>query len=60
MMLTTHPHLVLRSWVSRSYTSSLHYASMVCSGTASPFTLIEVLLDLHMKHGLYFTDTNQN
>jgi hypothetical protein len=32
--LTTHPHLVLRSRMSRSYTSSLPNASMACSGTA--------------------------
>jgi hypothetical protein len=37
MTLTTHPHLVLRSWMSRSYTSSLLSASMACSGTASLF-----------------------
>jgi hypothetical protein len=28
------PHLVLRSWMSRSYTSSPPSASVVCSGTA--------------------------
>jgi hypothetical protein len=32
--LTTHPHLVPRSRMSRSYTSSLPSASMACSGTA--------------------------
>jgi hypothetical protein len=32
--LTTHPHLVPRSWMSRSYTSSLPSASTTCSETA--------------------------
>jgi hypothetical protein len=32
--LTTHPHLVPRSGMSRSYTSSPPSASMACSGTA--------------------------
>jgi hypothetical protein len=32
--LTTHLHLVPRSWMSRSYTSSPPSASMACSGTA--------------------------
>jgi hypothetical protein len=32
--LTTHSHLVPKSWMSRSYTSSLPSASMTCSGTA--------------------------
>jgi hypothetical protein len=32
--LTTHPHLVQRSRMSRSYTSSPPRATMVCSGTA--------------------------
>jgi hypothetical protein len=31
--LTTHPHLVPRSWMIRSYTSSPPSATMVCSGT---------------------------
>jgi hypothetical protein len=34
--LTTHPHLVPRSRMSRSYTSSPLYASMVCCRTALP------------------------
>jgi hypothetical protein len=34
MMLTTHPHLVPWSWMSRSYTSSLPSVSMACSGAA--------------------------
>jgi hypothetical protein len=34
MTLATHPHLVLRSWMSRSYISSPPSASMVCSQTA--------------------------
>jgi hypothetical protein len=34
--LTTHPHQVPRSRMSRSYTSSPPSASMVCSGTALP------------------------
>jgi hypothetical protein len=32
--LTTHPHLVPRSIISRSYTSSPPSSSMACSGTA--------------------------
>jgi hypothetical protein len=32
--LTTHPHLVPRSWMSRSYASSPPSVSMACSGTA--------------------------
>jgi hypothetical protein len=32
--LTTLPHLLLRSWMSRSYTSSPPCASMACSETA--------------------------
>jgi hypothetical protein len=32
--LTTHPHLVPRSWMSRSYTPLSPSASMACSGTA--------------------------
>jgi hypothetical protein len=32
--LTTHHHLVPRSWMSRSYTSSPPSASMACTGTA--------------------------
>jgi hypothetical protein len=35
--LTTHPHLVPRSRISRSYTSSPPSASMACSGTALLF-----------------------
>jgi hypothetical protein len=37
MMLTTHPHLVLRLRMSRSYTSSPPSAFMACSGTALLF-----------------------
>jgi hypothetical protein len=36
VMLTTHPHLVPRLRMSRSYTSSPLGASMACSGTALP------------------------
>jgi hypothetical protein len=39
LTLTTHPHLVPRSWMSRSYTSSPPGASMACSGTALLFFL---------------------
>jgi hypothetical protein len=38
VMLTTHPHLVPRSWMSRRYISSPPSASMACSGTALLFT----------------------
>jgi hypothetical protein len=44
--LTTHPHLVPRSWMSRSYTSSPPSASMACSGTSLLFFF------------LLFTETN--
>jgi hypothetical protein len=37
VMLFTHPHLVPRSWMSRSYTSSPPSASMACRGTALLF-----------------------
>jgi hypothetical protein len=37
--LTTHPHLVTRSCISRSYTSSPPSASMACSVTALLFAL---------------------
>jgi hypothetical protein len=40
VMLTTHPHLVPRSWMSRSYTSSPLSASMACRGTALLFFLL--------------------
>jgi hypothetical protein len=33
--LTTYPHLLPMSWMSRSYTSSPPNASMACSGTAA-------------------------
>jgi hypothetical protein len=37
--LTTHPHIVPRSWMSRSYISSPPRASMACSGTAFYFVV---------------------
>jgi hypothetical protein len=40
VMLTTHPHLVPRSRMSRSYTSSPPSASMACSRTALPLNII--------------------
>jgi hypothetical protein len=40
VMLTTHPHLVPRSWMSRSYTPLPPSASMACRGTALLFTLL--------------------
>jgi hypothetical protein len=43
VMLTTHPHLVPRSWMSRSYTPLPSSASMACRGTALPSTLIFLL-----------------
>jgi hypothetical protein len=36
--LTTHPHLVPWSRISRSYTSCPPYAFIVCSGTALPLS----------------------
>jgi hypothetical protein len=38
MMLTTHPHLVPRSKMSRSCTSSLSSTSVACHGTALLYT----------------------
>jgi hypothetical protein len=38
--LTTHPHLVPRSWMSRSYTSSVPSPFAACSGTALAFNYI--------------------
>jgi hypothetical protein len=42
VMLTTHPHLVLRSIMSRSYTSTPPSADMTCSG-------IYLALAIHAK-----------
>jgi hypothetical protein len=41
--LTTHPHLVPRSWMSRSYASTPPGASMACSGTALLYLFIYYL-----------------
>jgi hypothetical protein len=38
--LTTHPHLVPRSWMSRSYTSSVPSPFAACSGTVLAFNYI--------------------
>jgi hypothetical protein len=38
-MLTTHPHLVLRSRMSRSYTSCPSSTFVACSGTALAFSI---------------------
>jgi hypothetical protein len=41
--LTTQPHLLPRSWMSRSYISSLPIAFVACSGTASAsFNLMRI------------------
>jgi hypothetical protein len=49
--LTTHPHLVPRSKMSRSYTSSPPSSFVACSGTASAFStwlsLRQCLCELH-------------
>jgi hypothetical protein len=42
--LTTHPHLIPRSRMSRSYTPLPPSASMACSGTALPLLLIFVCM----------------
>jgi hypothetical protein len=42
--LTTHPHLMPRSRMSRSYTSSPASATMVCSGTAYFFYSLKRML----------------
>jgi hypothetical protein len=46
MTLTTHPHLVPRSWMSRSYTSSSPCASigMLCDYTTSHHILFENII----------------
>jgi hypothetical protein len=49
--LTTHPHLVPMSWMSNSYTSSLPFASMACSGTA-------LLYFLHFHIATHAEDSN--
>jgi hypothetical protein len=45
--LTTHPHLVPRSWMSRSYTSSPPVPQQVCCGTAFivKFSSVHTVLD---------------
>jgi hypothetical protein len=43
--LTTHPHLVPRSKMSRVYTPSLPNASMACSGTDKNNYIIQILSD---------------
>jgi len=50
--LTTHPHLLPRSWMSRSYTSSLPSASMACTGTA---LLFNIHRELRLLRWLYIT-----
>jgi hypothetical protein len=44
VMLTTHPHLVLRLRMSRAYTSSPPCALMACSGITLPFHLRSCLV----------------
>jgi hypothetical protein len=44
--LTTHPHLVPRSWMSRSYISSPPSASMACNGTALLFIIYRIICSL--------------
>jgi hypothetical protein len=41
VMLTTHSHLVPRSWMSRIYTSSPLMPPYVCCGTALPLLLLQ-------------------
>jgi hypothetical protein len=43
VMLTTHPHLLPRSWISRSYNPLPPSASMACSGTALLLTFFNVV-----------------
>jgi hypothetical protein len=50
--LTTHPHLVPRSWMSRSYTSSPPSASMACSGAALLYIYIYIYIYIHWRHAL--------
>jgi hypothetical protein len=65
--LTTHPHLVPRSRMSRSYISSPPSASMACRGTALPFMeQVEILfiLSLHwifetLKNSIECTSTSR-
>jgi hypothetical protein len=50
--LTTHPDLVPRSGMSRSYISSPQSASMACSGTALLFALLYYYYHHHHHHFL--------
>jgi hypothetical protein len=45
--LTTHPQLVPRPRISRSYTSSPPSAFIACSGTALVLAVVIKLLDIH-------------
>jgi hypothetical protein len=54
--LTTHPHLVPRSRMCRSYISSPPSASMACSGTALPLS-VKILIDYINQP--YFLDLPQ-
>jgi hypothetical protein len=48
MTLTTHPHLVLRSKMSRSYTSSPPSTSMACSGTAVLYLYVYMYVCMYL------------
>jgi hypothetical protein len=52
--LTTHPHLVPRSRMCRSYTSSPPSASMACSGTALPLS-VKILILISLISLLYLS-----
>jgi hypothetical protein len=58
--LTTHPHLVPRLSISRSYTSSPPCASMGCSGTALLFLFTFyfcIQCSIFNNHGALFCNT---
>jgi hypothetical protein len=55
--LTTHPHQVPRSRMSRSYTSSPPSASMACSGTALLFNFQHILNDRLVKEPITYSNT---
>jgi hypothetical protein len=52
--LTTHPHLVPRSRMSRSYTSSSPSASVACSGTALAFNLSRYIISIYLTECYFF------
>jgi hypothetical protein len=56
--LTSHPHLVPRSRMIRSYTSSRTSASMACSGTALAFLAFVVSHIIQSPHMYFFRSSD--